>query len=171
MLNPYRCQVCGETYLGQEIPDRCPFCGASYRHLVSAAEWIDYGKIDMTEQSYKDCKAAINLEIDNAAFYKCASEKAQTQITKSLFKRLSKQELEHAELLSEMIDEEMPPLPEVSCSNEDSKNMMDAHKRESRAIIFYQEAANRAPEPRNQEVFRALSEIESEHLKISSVYR
>ena len=171
MLDPYRCQICGETYLGQEIPDRCPFCGASYRHLVPAAEWIDYGKIDMTDQSYQDCKAAIELELDNAAFYKCASDIAQTQITKSLFKRLSKQEMEHAELLSNMIDEEEPPLPDVSCSEDDSQNMMDAHKRENRAIKFYQEVANRAPEPRIQEVFRALSEIESEHLKISSVYR
>lgn len=171
MLDPYRCQVCSETYLGREIPDRCPFCGASFRHLVPAAEWINYGKVEMSEQSYKDCKEAINLEINNSAFYKCAAGKAETQITQSIFKRLSKQEMEHAELLCKMIGEDEPALPDINCSDSDSENMMDAHKRESRAIKFYQEAANRAPEPRVQEIFRALSEIESEHLKISSVYR
>ncbi|RQD77290.1 MAG: rubrerythrin [Candidatus Syntrophonatronum acetioxidans] len=171
MLDPYRCQICGETYLGQEVPDRCPFCGASFRHLVPAAEYIDYGTIELSPQSYEDCKEAVNLELNNAAFYKCAAEKAQTQITQSIFKRLSKQEMEHAELICKMMGMEEPPLPEVSCSDDDGENMMDAHKRETRAIKFYQEVANRAPEPRAQEVFRAISEIESEHLKISSVYR
>lgn len=171
MFNPYRCQVCGETYLGEEIPDRCPFCGASFRHMVPAAEWIDYGKVEMSEQSYQDCQEALKLELDNAAFYKCAAGKAETQITQSIFKRLSKQEVEHAEVFCKMVGQEVPPLPEATCNGNDGDNMAEAHRRENRAIKFYQQAANRAPEARLQEVFRAISEIESEHLKISSVYR
>lgn len=172
MMNPYRCKICGETYLGDGPPERCPFCGAAGHWMLRAAEWIPYGKIGMCEQSLQDCQRAIQLEASNAAFYKCAQKNAQTQITESIFKRLHKQELEHAELLAEMAGVPEPELPDESCAGDnDMQNMTDAHEREKRAIQFYLLAANRAPEKRVSEVFRALAEIESEHLKISNVYR
>lgn len=172
MMDPFRCQVCGETYLGETAPSRCPFCGAHGRHMVSAAEWENFGKVELCEQSMKDCLSAIQLEVSNAAFYKCAQNNAQTQITEAIFKRLHKQELEHAELLAEMAGVPEPGLPEETCAaNNDAQNLADAHNREQRAVMFYLQVAGRAPERRVREVFRALAEIEAEHLKISNVYR
>jgi len=172
MMHPFRCQICGESYLGGYPPERCPFCGAHGRWMVGAAEWIRSGKTEMCEQSKQDCLAAMQLEVGNAAFYKCAQNNAQTQITESIFKRLHKQELEHAELLAEMVGVPEAALPAESCAGDnDAQNLTEAHAREQRAIIFYLQAADRAPEKRVQEVFRALAEIEAEHLKISNVYR
>ncbi len=172
MMNPFRCQICGETYLGGSAPERCPFCGAHGRWMVGAAEWVRNGKVEMCEQSMKDCLAAIQLEVGNAAFYKCAQKNAQTQVTQAIFKRLQKQEMEHAELLAEMAGVPEEDLPEGDCAgNNDAENLADAHAREQRAIQFYLQVADRAPERRVQEVFRALAEVEAEHLKISNVYR
>ncbi|MFO7941371.1 MAG: ferritin family protein [Bacillota bacterium] len=171
MMQANRCQICGETYLGAEVPDRCPFCGAHRDHIKRASEWIDYGEIELSEQSKKDCEKALDLETNNKAFYACAASKAKDQITRAFFKRLSKQEGEHAELIAEMMGIEEPDDPDVDCSEDEAENMKEAHGRESRAIRFYQQVAGRAPEPRMQEVFRALTDIESEHLIVSSVYR
>jgi rubrerythrin len=172
MMDPYRCQICGETYLGETAPGRCPFCGAHGRWMVRAAEWIRYGKVELSEQTLKDCQDALQLEVGNAAFYKCAQKNAQSQVTEAIFKRLQKQELEHAELIAEMAGVPEPDLPDETCAgNNDAQNLADAHDREQRAVRFYLMVADRAPEKRAQEVFRALAEVETEHLKISNVYR
>lgn len=172
MFSPFRCQICGETYLGSAAPDRCPFCGAHGRWMLGAAEWVKTGKVEMSEQSYQDCLKAIELEVNNAAFYKCAQKNAQTQVTQAIFKRLQKQEMEHAELLAEMAGVAEAALPAVDCAgNDDAQNLADAHAREQRAIQFYLQAADRAAERRVQEVFRALADVEAEHLKISNIYR
>lgn len=170
-VHPYRCQICGESYLGPTAPERCPFCGAGGHHLVSAAEWIDHGKQELSGQSVADVRRAVELELNNAAFYTCCRYKAQSQITEAIFARLAKQEAEHAELLSEMLGAEMGGKPEVGCSDVDEDNFAEAHKREKRASTFYLQVAGRAPERRIKEVFYALAEIETEHLKISNLYR
>jgi rubrerythrin len=140
--------------------------------MARAAEWIPYGKVEMCEESLKDCQAALQLEVGNAAFYKCAQKNAQTQITGAIFKRLQKQELEHAELIAEMAGVPEPEVPESDCAGDnDAQNLADAHDREHRAVRFYLQVAERAPEKRVREVFRALAEVEAEHLKISNVYR
>ena len=171
MFRAHRCQICGETYLGTRKPDRCPFCGAAREHLRTPGEWVRHGKIEVCEQSRKDIERAIDLEINNQTFYRCSAKATNNQIMEAFFKRLASQEGEHAELLCEMIGVEEPAMPEVTCSDDDSENMKEAHFRENRAIHFYLDVANRAPEPRVQEVFRALADIESEHLIISSIYR
>jgi len=170
-MHPYRCQICGESYLGPVAPERCPFCGAGARHLIAAAEWIGHGCPDLCEQSAQDVKRAIELELNNTAFYTCARHNAQNQISEAIFGRLAKQEAEHAELLSEMLDIGTGERPQVSCSEVDEENFIEAHGREKRASTFYLEVARRAPEPRMKEVFYALAEIETEHLKISNLYR
>jgi len=72
MMNPYRCEICGETYLGLNPPERCPFCGSAGKLVLPAAEWLNYGKVEMCKQSYKDCKKALMLELDeNSDSIKC----------------------------------------------------------------------------------------------------
>ena len=171
MFKAYRCQICGESYLGEMTPDRCPFCGAHERYLMTAAEWMDYGAIELSEQSREDCERALELEMNNMAFYKCAAAVTENQVMQSFFKRLSKQEGEHAELIAEMMGVDEPEAPDVECSDDDYENMKEAHRRETRAIKFYQQVARRAPELRVQQVFSALTDVENEHLMISGVFK
>lgn len=167
---PFRCQLCGETYLGAEVPDRCPFCGALGAQLIHAALWIDYGKVDMSPESYRSCEQAVQLELSNAAFYKCCADQAENQVSASIFKRLHKQEAEHAELLCKMMGIEEPPLPLETCSDLDEENFRESHRREKRAMNFYLRVVKEAPEARLKDVFRALAEIENEHLQTSNLF-
>jgi len=171
MMKPMRCQVCGEVYLGDQTPDRCPFCGAAGRQMVSAAEWIDYGKADMDDFDMEQCRTALGFEISNATFYRCCAGKAENIFNQAIFKRLNKQEAEHAELLAKMMGVDIPQFTEESCPDTDKEKFEQAHLREHRAIKFYLDSAAKCKNPRVKEIFRALSEIETEHLQISNVYR
>ncbi len=145
-MKPWRCQICGETYLGAGQPDRCPYCGAAGKNLLSPAEYIDYGKVEMSEQSRKDCLRTLELENNNAAFYQKSAENAENQISKTIFKRLKKHEMEHAELIADMLGSEEGELPEVEIPDKDPAKFAEAHEHEQMAINFYLEVARRAPE-------------------------
>ncbi|MFW5992411.1 MAG: ferritin family protein [Halanaerobiaceae bacterium] len=170
-MKPWRCQICGETYLGTEPADRCPYCGVPGKNLVSAAEYIDYGVVEMSEKSRKNCLHAIELEVNNTAFYKKCADNAETQISKAIFKRLGKHEGEHAELFADMLGIEEEDLPEVEIPENDSARFEEAHDHEQKAIKFYLDVARNAPEPRLREVFSAISDIEQEHLNLSNLYK
>ena len=71
-MRPYRCQICGETYLGESVPDRCPFCGVLGNYLLSAPEYIQYGQVEMSETSKEFCRQALEIEANNVAYYRCA---------------------------------------------------------------------------------------------------
>lgn len=171
MLHPFRCEICGETYVGSQPAERCPFCGAAGKNLLPAAEWKRWGKIEMCEQSYQDCLKALDLEMSNYAYYKCAAAKAQSQVTETIFKRFMKQELEHAEVFVKAMGIDLPAEPKVECADNDPANMEESNKHESMAIRFYIEAAGRAPEFRIQQIFRAIAEVENEHLITLNLYK
>ncbi len=170
-MKPWRCQICGETYLGTEAADRCPYCGAPGKNLISAAEYIDYGIVDMSDDSRKKMQHALELENNNTAFYKKCADNAENQISKTIFKRLGKQESEHAELIADMLGIEEGALPEVDIPDNDQQRFVEAHDHEQKAINFYLDLAKNAPEPRVKEVFAALSDIELEHLNMSNIYK
>mgnify|MGYP006306014139 CR=1 FL=1 len=170
-IKPWRCQICGETYFGSEAADRCPFCGADGENLKSAAHYLDYGVVEMSEQSRKDCLHALELENDNMVFYQKCAEAAENQVSESIFKRLKKQEAEHAELLEDMLGIETDELPDPDIPDNDYDRFEEANKHEKRAIDFYLTAARRAPEPRVQQIFRALSDIETEHLTMANSFK
>lgn len=173
-MHPYRCQVCGETYLGSSVPDRCPFCGAAGSEIKKAAMWYDRGKLQMSQQSYDNLNRALELEVNNTAFYRCAVEKASNQISKAIFKRLMKQEQEHAELISKAMGVAMPQIPQGTCKNSDPDNFIEAHDHEDMAINHYlksAEDATKANEPEVAYIFRNLAEIETEHLILTNTYK
>lgn len=170
-MKPWRCQICGETYLGTNPSDRCPYCGADGKNLLSPADYLDYGTVEMSEQSREDCLKALDLEYNNAGFYRICADNAENQISKAIFKRLKKHESEHAELIEDMLGIEERELPDVEIPDNDPQRFTQAHEHEQKAINFYLEVARRAPEERVRQVFRALSEIELEHLTLSNIYR
>lgn len=169
-MHPYRCAICGETSFMSSAPERCPFCGSAKKYVIPAAEWIDYGKVDMCRQSYKDCLKALELELNNYAYYKCSADNAENQVTEAIFKRLMKQEFEHAEVFSDALGIELTEEKIRKCCHSDYKNMKNSNAHESKAITFYTEVANRAPEPRIRQIFRAIAEVENAHLIITNMY-
>lgn len=171
MMHPFRCELCGETYVGSYAPERCPFCGVAGKNVLPAAEWMNYGKIEMSKQSFEDCQKALDLEMNNYAYYKCATANAETQVTQTIFKRFMKQELEHAEVFAKAMGIELPKEPQVACAKDDAVNIEESNKHEQKAIKFYIEAAQRATEPRVQQIFRAFAEVESEHLVSLNNYK
>jgi len=35
----FRCKICHETYIGENPPSRCPFCGVNTKFFIPAEKW------------------------------------------------------------------------------------------------------------------------------------
>jgi rubrerythrin len=168
-MRPYRCQICRESYLGSELPERCPFCGAARLHMRPAAEWVSADPVvGISETSRAYVMRSLELELSNTAFYAAVSKATVDKVTEATFKRLSKQELEHAELDCRMLAIPLPALPAEQALATDEANYAESVRREQRAITLYVEVHANAAEPRVREVFAAFAEIEANHLELSA---
>lgn len=169
-MNFYRCLICGEVYMGDSVPSNCPFCGAKSRYLVPIEEWVDEntGLGDLSDVSRANLEAAIQLEVNNAPFYRDAMKRAKSIELQGIFKYLAKIEQEHASVVRKILKGELPqPEPGKEIAGDDeTANLQAAHEREKHATKFYADAAKQAVEPRVKKVFLALSEIESDHVKL-----
>lgn len=166
-MKVFRCRLCGEAYIGEEIPTHCPFCGAPSRHMMPAEEWAegqDQVK-DLTKVSRENLEKALGLELSNTGFYQAASKASGSQLVMAMFKRLSKVELEHAKTINRLIK---PPEWEVreEKAGQDRENIGNALQREARASRFYGQALARAAEPRVRELFQILIEVEETHTNL-----
>ena len=36
MVKLWRCEICGDPYVGETAPDNCPFCGAHKKYIKEA---------------------------------------------------------------------------------------------------------------------------------------
>ena len=168
----YRCQICGDPFMGDEMPTHCPFCGAHQNYIASAADWVDENANigEISDVSRKNVQEALQLEVNNKAFYLDASGKADTLELQGIFKNLSKIEGEHASTFKKILKVE-PPAPEPekeNASDSDHENLMAAKAREESASAFYAQAALDASEERINKVFKAITEIESDHINLEA---
>jgi rubrerythrin len=165
-----RCWICHEAYIGEEAPSRCPFCGAPSRYFVPAEEWdVSQFAMEISEVSKVNLEAALQLELNNTAFYLCAmnvAQKAGDDYGYAKFKVLKKVENEHAEAIARVLQIKEPALETLSCSQDFKENTQEGWTREDRAIKVYSQFAAEAPEPPLQEFFSVLAEIERDHLNI-----
>lgn len=178
MFGAYRCEICGEVYLGSEKPEECPFCGA-HQNFVKALGKEDYSRVKViepkiTEESLKDIKEAIELEVENYLFYDCAASKTEEKDKAETFERLSKVEMEHAKALADLgrlnrdiIEKKKNELAQPDCSEDYVKNFQKSHEVEDRAIKEYSKFAKKAPETQIKKFFAALVSIERDHLRLS----
>jgi rubrerythrin len=166
----WRCQICGDPYLGEEKPKNCPFCGAHERSMVLQEEFDNrIGKVEgLTEVSKNNLLAALELENGNTQFYACAARKSKEDEAKNLFKILAKVESEHASLICKALGIDKPAVEEADiCTGNFVENLAESHRREERAIKKYGSFLSEATEPRVEEIFSALVAIEADHLSIS----
>ena len=166
----YRCRICGDPYIGTEPPSRCPFCGAEERFIIEADNWDpNEFNVELSETSKKNLEAALELELDNAAFYNCAknaADKAGEHYYIAKFKVLMKVEREHASAISKFLKISAPELEKKMCNAESKANSKEGWQREDRAIKAYSKFRDEATEPRLKEFFGALVEIETDHLDL-----
>ena len=158
--------------MGSDMPSHCPFCGAHQAYLVKAAEWVDENASigELSDISRSNLEKALQLEVNNKAFYADASAKSDLIELQGIFKNLSKIESEHASSIKKMLKVE-PPAPEddrKTASDSIHDNLKAALEREKFASSFYAQAAGEAAEERVNKVFTALSEIESDHIQLET---
>ena len=173
-IKVFRCRICGDPYIGSEAPKQCPFCGAAQRFFVEAQDW-NSGEfnVDLSEVSKKNLEAALQLELDNAAFYDCAKNvatKAGDEYSIAKFKALMKVEREHASAISKFLKISRPDLEKQACNANAKANAKEGWEREDRAIKAYSKFRDEATEPRLKEFFGALVEIETDHLDLHADY-
>jgi len=170
-MKVYRCQICGEVYLGEEKPKSCPFCGAHENYFVLAKKWKLLHNGDLSEVTKENLKKALDLEINNTNFYKAISAKSKDVYVSSMFKGLSKVEREHASAICKHLSIEKPNsnIGADKAVNSDEENIKEASRREKNAVKFYGEASARTPETEIKEFFRALMQIESDHIKLTEM--
>ncbi|MCK5535123.1 ferritin [bacterium] len=168
-MQVYRCRVCGEVYIGEEKPTSCPFCGAHEGYFVLAKEWKLIHSEVLSDTSKENLKKALDLEINNTNFYKAASEKSKDVHFSSMFKGLSKVEREHASTICKHLRIAKPEssVGADKAVDSDRANIEEANRREKSAVKFYGEAINQAPEEAIKEFFKALMQIESDHIALT----
>lgn len=166
----FRCRICGDPYIGVEVPTRCPFCGAPQRFFVRADHWNpNEFNVALSDVSRKNLEAALKLELGNAAFYDCAknaADEAGDHYSFAKFKALMKVEREHASAISKFLKISQPDLEKLACNADAQANTKEGWQREDRAIKSYAKFRDETAEPRLREFFDALVEIETDHLDL-----
>lgn len=167
MVKLWRCEICGDPYIGEEPPKNCPFCGAHKAHIREAKKVQADFDVELNKKDRANAEKALQVEVSNASFYFCAAKKTDDEEGKLLFKALSKVETEHAAIWRKILKLDKIPEANDSCHISNKENLEDSHARETRAIKFYRQAAAESSDKRINQIFEALVEVEKDHLKLS----
>jgi rubrerythrin len=167
MVRLWRCEICGDPYIGDNPPDNCPFCGAHKKYIKEAQEAKVNFLVELNEKDKANAEYALQVEVSNSAFYFCAAEKTDDAEGKLLFKALGKIEAEHATVWRKILRLDSVPKGNESCHTSNKENLEDSHARETRAIDFYKKAASESANERIRQIFEALVEVETDHLHLS----
>ncbi len=168
----FTCNICGEVYLGEEIPKTCPFCGVHNKNISLGHVWKDKNKdLVLSEISKKNIEKALEIELSNTAFYKCISEKIDNTEVALMFKGLFKVEREHASVFKKMLGLKEVQDVKEECTDNAEEMIEASHAREDRAVKFYLKALEEAQEPRVKEVLEAIMETEKDHLELDEAMK
>lgn len=164
----FRCKICGDPYIGEKAPTRCPFCG-SYQKFIEEPKKVKVTfdvKLDAKDKAFAE--KALKFEISNAEFYACAADSTADDEGKLLFKALKKVETEHANIWKKILKlAKLEVGKSNKCSIEYKPNLQESHDRETKTIAFYKQAAEECKAARLKEIFNALVEVETDHLHLS----
>ncbi len=170
MAKLFRCKICGDPYIGEKAPSRCPFCGAYEKNIVQIQKANITFDVDLSDKDRKFVEQALKVEIGNAEFYACAFEKTSEEEAKQLFKALKKVETEHAMIWKKILKLDKVDIGKLDkCSAKYKDNLQESHDRETKAIDFYKKAATECDNTRVKELFSALILVEEDHLGLSGV--
>lgn len=167
MAKLWRCEICGDPYIGDEAPVNCAFCGAKKKYFKEAKDAQVNFDLKLNDKDLANAKHALEVEVSNAAFYFCAAGKTDNPEGKLLFKALGKVEAEHASIWKKILKLDKLPQATDGCHVPNRENLEASHERETRAIGFYSQAGAESADPRLKQIFGALVEVETDHLKLS----
>ncbi|MFH1237058.1 MAG: ferritin family protein [Candidatus Aenigmatarchaeota archaeon] len=167
MVVLWRCEICGDPYVGDSPPKNCPFCGAHQKYIKVAKVAKANFDVELNAKDKENAEHALKVEVSNAAFYFCAAGKTDDDEGRLLFKALGKIEAEHAAIWRKILKLVKTPDGSEQCHAANRENLEDSHTRETNAIEFYSRAAGEATNPRVKEIFQSLVEIETDHLHLS----
>ncbi|MBE0476503.1 MAG: ferritin [Coriobacteriia bacterium] len=170
-MKMHRCRICGETYLGTEVPSHCPFCGAHRESIVETSEYPPgVNDVRLTEVERSDLEAAVELERSNTRFYLGMSTHKDNDALASAYKRLSRVESEHCSLFCKLLRRPKPDdLAEPGeTTGTWAGDIEESVRRERRAAALYAEFAERATSERLREVFAAVAEVERDHIELDA---
>lgn len=170
MVKLWRCQICGEGYVGKAAPENCPFCGAHKKDIVLAKDANVTFDVELNEIDKKNVEYALQVEVSNSAFYFCAAGETDNPEGKLLFKTLAKVEGEHASIWRKLLKMPVTPKGEEKCHIKNLDNLKESHARETKAIEFYRKAESEAKNQRVKELFAAVVEVEMDHLQLDNDY-
>ena len=171
-MNFYRCRICGETFLGTDAPNRCPFCGAAADYFVLTTDFPeDINDVQITELERADLETAIEIERGNARFYRALARQKDEPKLASAYKRLANVEAEHCSIFCKLAGVAKPAdLMEPGAAPRDwCGNIAESLAREQKAAAFYADAATRATSERIAEVLAAVSAVERDHIVLDGV--
>lgn len=138
--------------------------------MINAADWDPQAyNVDLSDLTRRNLETALQLELNNTAFYSCAQGSAKAagdEFMQALFKALMKTEREHASAVCKFLKIDVPALDTATCAPDAAANSAEAHQRETRAVQSYTRFRDEAVEPRLREFFGALVEIESDHIDL-----
>ena len=171
-MKTFICQICGDAYIGTEKPHDCPFCGATqnFIKLGSEANPIVNQKEAVGELSRKNLLETLYLEKTANALYLCMASKAEKYEIKAMYKRLAKVELEHAIIVTKLLDIERPATQEESCSDDLAENFQKTINLEDTATNLYVKFAKEATERNVKIFFTALAQVERGHIDLIKSY-
>lgn len=168
MAKLFRCRICGDPYIGETQPSRCPFCGAYRDFIVEASEYKETFDVELNEKDKENVQKALSVEISNASFYFCAAEKTDDEQGRQLFKALGKVEAEHASIWRKILKLPKQEIEKLyGCSESNDDNLKESHSREQKAIEFYRQAEAESENQRVKQLFSALVSVEKDHLEFS----
>ncbi len=167
MIRLWRCEICGDPYVGKSAPDNCPFCGAHKQHIKLATEAQVTFDVPLCEKDKANVQHALEVEVSNATFYMCAAATTDDAEGKLLFKALGKIEAEHAGIWKKVLKLSDMPRGSDQCHSKNIQNLAESHAREERAIAFYKKAALESENERIRQLFTSLVDIENDHLHLS----
>ncbi|MDD5773987.1 MAG: ferritin family protein [bacterium] len=167
MVKLWRCEICGDPYIGNNPPDNCPFCGAHKQYIKEVKNAGVNFNVELNEKDKTNAEHALQVEISNSTFYFCAAEKTDDPEGKLLFKALAKIEAEHAAIWKKILKLSSVPKGNETCHITNKENLGESHARETRAIEFYKKSSKESKNNRIKQIFEALVEIETDHLYLS----
>ncbi len=167
MVKLWRCEICGDPYIGDNAPDNCPFCGTKKEYIKEFKEAIVDFDVELNKKDKANAEKALQVEVSNAAFYFCASAKVEDLEGQKLFKALGKVEAEHASIWKKILKLDNLSKEEGFCSSDYEGNLKDSNARETKAIEFYKKSAEESENKRVKQIFEALVKVETDHLQLS----
>jgi rubrerythrin/rRNA maturation protein Nop10 len=171
-LRIYRCRICGEVYLGYEVPENCPFCGAHVEYLEAPELYPpDINDVELTETEHEDLMSSIELETSNCRFYLGMAQRKDNDVLRATYKRLAKVEAEHCEVFCKLagVDEPDDLMTPGETTGSWASDIEESLRRENRASELYALFAERAASDRLKQVWSAISAVEADHITLDEL--